>query len=66
MKIKDVDQLIIHCNMGVSRSPAVAAAIKKALTGSDDEFFDGKFVPNMVVYYTVLKAFGLDNTPSFQ
>ncbi len=65
IKDKDIDQLIIHCNMGVSRSPAVAAAISKALTGSDDEFFGGKFIPNMVVYYTVLKAFGLDNTPQF-
>lgn len=66
LKETDVEQLIIHCNMGISRSPAVAAAISKALTGSDKEFFDGKFVPNMAVYYTVLKAFGLDNTPSFQ
>lgn len=68
MKIRDmdIDQLIVHCNLGISRSSAVAAAISKALTGSDEEFFSGKFVPNMVVYYAVLKAFGLDNTPSFQ
>lgn len=66
IKNTNIERLIVHCNLGISRSAAVAAAISKALTGSDKEFFDGKYVPNMVVYYTVLKAFGLDNTPSFQ
>ena len=62
---ESLDTLIVHCNMGISRSAAVAAAISKVLTGNDSEFFKGKFVPNMTVYYTVLRVFGFDNTPSF-
>jgi len=63
IKKMDIDFLIVHCHAGISRSAAVAAAISKVETGSDEKFFNGEFVPNMKVYYAVLKAFGYDNTP---
>jgi predicted protein tyrosine phosphatase len=63
IKRMGVNDLIVHCHAGVSRSAAVAAAISRAETGDDSEFFNSQYVPNMTVYYTVLKAFGFDNTP---
>lgn len=62
----NIDTLIIHCHAGVSRSSAVAAAITKYYTNDDSIYFNSdRFAPNMTVYYKVLKAFGMDNTPSF-
>lgn len=52
----EVDTLLIHCLMGLSRSPGIAAAVDKALTGDDMKWFtgnDGK-VPNRRVYTGVL------------
>jgi hypothetical protein len=40
----------------VSRSPAVAAALSKVLTGDDAAFFGGRYRPNMRVYRTLLEA----------
>jgi len=34
-----VSQIIVHCDAGYSRSPAVAAALTKALGESDDQYF---------------------------
>lgn len=50
-----VDTLLIHCEMGVSRSPAVGAAVYHVLTegGDDSEFFQ-RFTPNRIVYRTIL------------
>lgn len=63
----NIDTLIIHCHAGVSRSSAVAAAITKYYTNDDSIYFNSdNFAPNMTVYYKVLKAFGLDYTPSFE
>lgn len=40
MKYKDrVEQIIVHCDAGYSRSPAVAAALAKALGMSDEVYF---------------------------
>lgn len=48
--------LIVHCDAGQSRSAGVAAAILKATTGDDSEIFDKpRFIPNMLVYRTVLQ-----------
>ena len=33
-----VSQIIVHCDAGYSRSPAVAAALTKALGESDDQY----------------------------
>lgn len=49
-------QFIVHCDAGVSRSPAVATAISKVLMGDDTEFFGGRYRPNMRVYRTLLEG----------
>lgn len=56
-KYKDeVEEIVVHCDAGYSRSPAVAAAISLWLNGTDDEFFNPlKYCPNRQVYRTVLK-----------
>jgi predicted protein tyrosine phosphatase len=47
--------LIIHCTIGQSRSPALAAALSLYYYGNDKEFFDSqKYKPNMHVYRTMV------------
>lgn len=45
--------VIAHCTAGMSRSPAVVAALQKITTGNDDVWFKTK-TPNSLVYNTVL------------
>lgn len=50
-----VEQIIVHCDAGYSRSPAVAAALCKAIGMSDAEYFGcGDYCPNRHVYRTVM------------
>lgn len=51
-----IDRIVVHCDAGVSRSPAVAAALARVLTGDDADFFVGKYRPNMRVYRMLLDA----------
>ena len=53
--VDGVSQIIVHCDAGYSRSPAVAAALAKALRESDDEFFGHDYCINNHVYTTLLK-----------
>jgi len=48
--------ILIHCNAGVCRSPALAAAISRIYTGEDKEWFQKPYLPNMKVYNTMLKV----------
>jgi hypothetical protein len=48
-----VDLLLIHCLAGVSRSPAVAAAIAK-IKYDDDSLYFNLYTPNMLVYRTMM------------
>ena len=50
----EAQRLIVHCDAGLSRSPAVAAAFSKILIGEDAEFFK-RYHPNMKVYRTILE-----------
>jgi predicted protein tyrosine phosphatase len=50
-----VDALVVHCEAGVSRSAAVAAALSQALYGEDRFFFD-HYMPNRLVYSTLLRV----------
>jgi predicted protein tyrosine phosphatase len=52
----DVQRILLHCDAGVSRSPAVAAAISRGLGRDDAEFFSGRYQPNMRVYRLLLDA----------
>jgi predicted protein tyrosine phosphatase len=52
-----VERILVHCDAGVSRSPAVAAAITRALGGDDADLFT-RYRPNRRVYRLLLAAFG--------
>lgn len=53
-----VNEIIVHCDAGVSRSAGVAAAIGKYLNG-DDMFIFGRlrYSPNLTCYQNTLNAF---------
>ncbi|MCH7604964.1 hypothetical protein IID24_03180 [Patescibacteria group bacterium] len=56
-KYKDlVGHLIVHCDAGISRSPAVAAALDKIETGWDQDWFK-KYLPNRRVYSLILTEY---------
>jgi predicted protein tyrosine phosphatase len=52
-----VECFLVHCHAGMSRSPAVAAAIEHIYhgNGSDNHWFSRK-TPNMSVYRTILNT----------
>jgi predicted protein tyrosine phosphatase len=51
----DIKLVVVHCEAGMSRSPAVAAAICRGLGGDDSRFFQ-EYQPNMLVYRLLLEA----------
>ena len=55
VKSHQAETLLVHCLMGQSRSPAVAAAICNVL-GEDDSYFFKKYTPNRKVYRTILQV----------
>lgn len=60
-KWKDkVNFFLIHCDAGVSRSRAVAAALSWVFNGDDKEHFK-KGIPNPTIYKKLLKAYGFSN-----
>jgi len=50
-----VDAMLIHCEAGLSRSPAIAAALTRIHYGDDGPWFEMDF-PNRLVYQTLLAA----------
>lgn len=52
---KQVGTIVIHCEQGMSRSPAVAAALCKRFGGDESRFFK-EYQPNLYVYRLVLEA----------
>jgi predicted protein tyrosine phosphatase len=50
-------RIVVHCEAGISRSSAVAAALRHVLGGGDEaEFFSGRYLPNPRVYRMLLAA----------
>jgi len=49
----ELETLVIHCEAGISRSAAVAAALSRATIGADSFFFE-HYAPNPLVYSTLL------------
>lgn len=49
----NVDYFVIHCEAGISRSAAVAAALCLYETGNDEAFFN-QYLPNRHIYRTIL------------
>lgn len=56
----NVEQLIVHCRMGVSRSAAVALAIE-AYTGATLENREAAFDANKLILERLAKTFSLKN-----
>ena len=55
-KYKDeVDLIVVNCELGISRSSGMAAAIGKILNGDDMDFFR-YFIPNMHVYRKMMEV----------
>lgn len=50
-----IETLLIHCEAGISRSPAIAAAISRIKLGHEGGYFR-THVPNRYVYNTLLKV----------
>lgn len=48
-----MNTLLVHCDMGISRSSAVAAAISRLKFGNEGEFVEDPYDPNPVVYRTL-------------
>jgi protein tyrosine phosphatase len=56
--VNNVDEIIVHCGAGVSRSAGVCAALMLILNGNDSAIFNnGKFCPNMHCYRLVLESY---------
>lgn len=49
----DIGAIVVHCEQGMSRSPAVAAAICRGLGGDDTRLFQ-RYQPNRFVYQMLL------------
>jgi len=53
-----IDVLMVHCEMGISRSPATAAAIAHCYHGPETEnLFFNNYTPNTHVYKTILQEY---------
>ena len=52
---ESIGAVVVHCEQGMSRSPAVVAALCKAM-GGDDRRFWREYQPNRYVYRLVLEA----------
>lgn len=56
--INEVDEIVVHCGAGVSRSAGVCAALMLIVNGDDSEIFNnGKYCPNMHCYRLVLESY---------
>lgn len=56
-----VNFIVVQCELGVSRSAGVAAALSKHFNGADDLFFK-HYVPNMLVYRSILNSLEKEKT----
>lgn len=56
--INEIDEIIVHCGAGISRSAGIAAGLALILNGSDAEIFgNGKYCPNATCYKNMLTAY---------
>jgi len=56
---KGIDFIVVHCEAGISRSAGVAGALSLIYNGTDKEFFEGFFKPNMLMYRKILNIYHL-------
>ena len=58
--IDSVDFFIVHCGAGISRSSGCAAALSKIYNQTDEDIFTNpEYIPNMLVYRTILEEYML-------
>ncbi len=57
--LNNIELIVTQCDAGISRSAAVAAALSKCING-DDAFFFRCFLPNSLVYKTILEEWHKD------
>jgi len=50
-----VDLIVVHCEAGISRSSATAAALSLILNGEDQFFYD-HYLPNALVYRKIINV----------
>lgn len=56
--INEVDEIIVHCGAGISRSAGVCAALMLIINGSDEAIFgNGKYCPNNNCYRLMLESY---------
>jgi len=61
LRHRDVERLLVHCDAGTSRAPAIAAAVAKVFEGDDERFFS-TYTPNRRVYRTLLDVYEAEYT----
>lgn len=55
--LSQIDTLLVHCEMGLSRSPAIAAAVANVLWGPGmDKIYFNRYTPNSFVYKMILES----------
>lgn len=61
-KYKDsINNIVVHCTAGISRSAAVACCLARYLNGDDTYLFEiGKYIPNKFVYKCLCNALNID------
>lgn len=52
----DVELIVVHCEVGISRSAGVASALSLIFNGTDQYYFDN-YVPNMLCYRKILNVY---------
>ncbi len=64
VKNMDIDNVVVNCEGGISRSAGTAAALSKIFTGDDSELVRAKPFFNRLVYRTILDEWQeiVDNT----
>jgi hypothetical protein len=56
--VDKVDEIVVHCGAGKSRSAGTCAALMMILNGNDSAIFDNpRFCPNMHCYRLVMEAY---------
>ncbi len=51
-----VDTILVHCEAGISRSSGIAGALSLIYNGDDQHFFS-MYLPNILVYRTILEVY---------
>lgn len=55
--LPEIELIVCQCDVGLSRSAATAAALSKILNDSDEEFFKSPYIPNRLIYETIINKY---------